>query len=139
MINNSLKKYFKISHPRIALLGLNPHSGEKESFGDEEKKIFEPVLAQLEKEKIDINGPFPSDTFFAGNYQAYDIIVSAYHDQGLIPFKMVAFDTGVNVTLGLPFIRTSVDHGTAFDIAGQGKSSSMSLKNALNFAEKMLE
>ena len=138
LINNSLKKFFHIKKPKLALLGLNPHSGEQGSFGDEEQNIFIPVIKQLNEEGVFIDGPFPADTFFAGNSQKYDIIITAYHDQGLIPFKMLSFDKGVNVTLGLPYIRTSVDHGTAFDIAGKNVASEKSMLAALNLAEKMI-
>ncbi|MCK4357770.1 MAG: 4-hydroxythreonine-4-phosphate dehydrogenase PdxA [Candidatus Cloacimonetes bacterium] len=138
LINNSLKKFFHIKKPKLALLGLNPHSGEQGSFGDEEQKIFISVIKQLNEEGIFIDGPFPADTFFAGNYQRYDIIISAYHDQGLIPFKMLSFGSGVNVTFGLPYIRTSVDHGTAFDIAGKNIASEKSMLAALKLAEKII-
>ncbi|MBC8526997.1 MAG: 4-hydroxythreonine-4-phosphate dehydrogenase PdxA [Candidatus Cloacimonetes bacterium] len=138
LINNSLKKFFHIKKPKLAILGLNPHSGEEGIFGDEEQKIFIPVIKQLNEESVFIDGPFPADTFFSGNYQKYDMIISAYHDQGLIPFKMLSFDKGVNVTLGLPYIRTSVDHGTAFDIAGKNIASEKSMLAALNLAEKMI-
>ncbi|MCK4339099.1 MAG: 4-hydroxythreonine-4-phosphate dehydrogenase PdxA [Candidatus Cloacimonetes bacterium] len=135
LINNSLKKFFHIKKPELALLGLNPHSGEDGSFGNEEQKIFIPIIKHLNEENVYIDGPFPADTFFAGNFQKYDIIISAYHDQGLIPFKMLSFHKGVNVTLGLPYIRTSVDHGTAFDIAGKNIASEKSMSEALKFAE----
>lgn len=137
LINNSLKKFFHIKKPELALLGLNPHSGEEGSFGNEEQKIFTPVIKQLNEEGVFIDGPFPADTFFTGNFQKYDIIISAYHDQGLIPFKMLSFSKGVNVTLGLPYIRTSVDHGTAFDIAGKNIASEKSMSEALKLAEMM--
>jgi 4-hydroxythreonine-4-phosphate dehydrogenase len=138
LINQSLKKYFNIKNPKLALLGLNPHSGEDGAFGDEEQRIFKPIIKQLNEEGFYIDGPFPADTFFAGNFQKYDIIISSYHDQGLIPFKMLSFDKGVNVTLGLPYIRTSVDHGTAFDIAGKNIASEKSMCEALKIAEMMI-
>ena len=139
LIQLSLKKYFKIEDPQLAMLGLNPHSGEDGAFGKEEQRILTPVIKQLNEEKISIYGPFPADTFFAGNYQKYDIIIAAYHDQGLIPFKMLSFDKGVNVTLGLPYIRTSVAHGTAFDIAGKNIASEKSMSEALKLAEMMVK
>ena len=139
LINNSLKKLFDIKNPKLALLGLNPHSGEEGSFGDEEQKLFIPIIKHLNEENIYIDGPFPADTFFVGNFQKYDIIISAYHDQGLIPFKMLSFNKGVNVTFGLPYIRTSVDHGTAFDIAGKNIASEKSMSEALKLAEIMVK
>lgn len=138
IINIALKKYFHITHPKLGLLGLNPHAGENSAFGNEEVKILKPAINTLRTQGVEIEGPYPADTFFAGDYQKFDMIISSYHDQGLIPFKMLAFDTGVNVTLGLPYIRTSVDHGTAFDIAGKGIASERSLVEAITLAIKML-
>ena len=138
IINNSLKKFFHITKPKLAILGLNPHAGENGAFGKEEVEILQPATVILQNEGVEIDGPFPADTFFAGDYHKYDLIISPYHDQGLIPFKMLSFDAGVNVTLGLPYIRTSVDHGTAFDIAGKGMASQRSLFEAIALAIKML-
>ncbi|MCD6328990.1 MAG: 4-hydroxythreonine-4-phosphate dehydrogenase PdxA [Candidatus Cloacimonetes bacterium] len=138
IINSALKSFFHISHPKLALLGLNPHAGEYGAFGNEELVILKPAVDTLRTQGVEIDGPYPADTFFAGNYQKYDMIISLYHDQGLIPFKMLSFDTGVNVTLGLPYIRTSVDHGTAFDIAGKGIASEKSFLEAIILAIKML-
>lgn len=138
VINNTLKKSFHIAHPKLALLGLNPHAGEKGAFGSEELQILIPAMEILQDQGVDITGTYPADTFFACDYSTYDMIIASYHDQGLIPFKMLAFDTGVNVTLGLPYIRTSVDHGTAFAIAGKNKASERSLLSAIALAEKML-
>jgi len=135
----AIQKYLLIAKPSIALLGFNPHCGEEGAFGDEEKKILEPAINKLRQYGIKLDGPFPADTFFARRYKDYDGIIATYHDQGLIPFKLLSFGKGVNVTLGLPYIRTSVDHGTAFDIAGKGIASPQSLKCALDFAIKMLE
>ncbi len=126
-----------IHNPKIAMLGVNPHASENGAFGNEDILIAK-VLQELEEEDIHIDGPFPADTFFAAKATSYDMIISAYHDQGLIPFKMISADEGVNVTLGLPFIRTSVDHGTAYDIAGKGIASEKSLLQAVSFAEKMI-
>lgn len=137
IIYNALQRYFKISKPVLALLGLNPHAGEEGAFGNEEQQIMIPAIEELQKKGIDITRPYPADTFFAGNYQKYDMIISAYHDQVLIPFKMLSFDKGVNVTLGLPFVRTSVDHGTAFDIAGKGIASEKSMQAAIERAIHM--
>lgn len=126
-----------IKNPKIAMLAVNPHAGENGAFGNEDQLIAS-ILKELKEEDIHIDGPFPADTFFATKATSYDMIISAYHDQGLIPFKMISADEGVNVTLGLPFIRTSVDHGTAYDIAGKGIASEKSLIQAINFAEKMI-
>jgi 4-hydroxythreonine-4-phosphate dehydrogenase len=138
IINNALIKFFHITNPKLALLGLNPHAGEEGAFGNEELHILMPAMEILQDQDVDISGPYPADTFFACDYSTYDMIIASYHDQGLIPFKMIAFDTGVNVTLGLPYIRTSVDHGTAFGIAGKNKASERSLLSAIALAEKML-
>jgi len=144
--SNSLKPKFRliyretnkmIENPKIAMLAVNPHAGENGAFGNEDQLIAS-VLKELEEEDIYIDGPYPADTFFATKATSYDMIISAYHDQGLIPFKMISADEGVNVTLGLPFIRTSVDHGTAYDIAGKGIASEKSLLQAISFAEKMI-
>jgi len=123
---------------KIALLGLNPHCGEGGLFGDEEE-IFNQAIKELRHNNIEIEGPFAADSFFRYNVQDYFQVISAYHDQGLIPFKMLAGEKGVNVTLGLPFIRTSVDHGTAFDIAGKGIASEKSFVSALELTEEMLK
>jgi len=123
---------------KIAVCGLNPHAGENGILGVEEKDIIMPAILKTKAKGIDIQGPFPSDTLFANeNYKNYDFIIAMYHDQGLIPFKMLAFDRGVNVTLGLPFIRTSVDHGTAYNIAGKGIADFGSLKEAIKLAVNM--
>lgn len=122
--------------PRLAICGLNPHAGEHGLFGQQEEERFvEPALAQARQSGIQIEGPLPPDTAFTSAVRArVDAIVTLYHDQGHIPFKMLAFDTGVNLTLGLPIIRTSVDHGTAFDIAWTGKASPTSLYSAIQVA-----
>lgn len=118
--------------PRIAVAGLNPHSGEAGLFGTEEIEEIQPAIEAARAEGLDVTGPLPPDTAFLKCYNGlYDIVVAMYHDQGHIPMKMVAFDTGVNVTLGLPIIRTSVDHGTAFDIAGRGIARTESMESAL--------
>ncbi len=138
IINNSLIKFFHVANPKLALLGLNPHAGEEGAFGNEELHVLLPAMEMLQDQGVDITGAYPADTFFACDYSTYDMIIASYHDQGLIPFKMLAFDTGVNVTLGLPYIRTSVDHGTAFAITGKNKASERSLLSAIALAEKML-
>ncbi|MCK4956415.1 MAG: 4-hydroxythreonine-4-phosphate dehydrogenase PdxA [Candidatus Cloacimonetes bacterium] len=141
-----LEKKFKLIYseakrllgaPKVAMLAINPHAGEDGAFGNEDIIIRE-LLDDLAKEDILIDGPFPADTFFSRKATDYDLIISAFHDQGLIPFKMLTADEGVNVTLGLPYIRTSVDHGTAFDIAGKDIASETSLESAIKFAESLL-
>ena len=128
-----------IENPRIAVAGLNPHSGEAGIFGSEEIEEITPAIEAAQKEGINVEGPVPPDTVFLKAYQGkYDIVVAMYHDQGHIPMKMVAFDSGVNVTLGLPIIRTSVDHGTAFDIAGKGLAKSDSMYYALKLGKQFL-
>jgi 4-hydroxythreonine-4-phosphate dehydrogenase len=125
---------------RIAVAGLNPHAGEHGAFGSEEILEIEPAVKSARSEGIDVEGPLPPDTVF---YQAvhgkYEAVVCMYHDQGHIPLKLLAFDDAVNVTLGLPIIRTSVDHGTAYDIAYQGKASIQSFCNALNLADRLIQ
>lgn len=130
---------FGIRKPSLAVLGLNPHAGENGLFGDEESRIILPAIRQAQAEGLNVTGPLVPDTAFSGclmkhGKAPFDAYVALYHDQGLIPFKMVAFDTGVNVTLGLPFLRTSPDHGTAFNIAWQGIASPESLFNAIRLA-----
>ncbi len=123
---------------RVAIAGLNPHAGEHGLFGDEEERIIRPAVEQLRAEGLDAEGPFPPDTVFHRAYEGeFDAVVAMYHDQGHIPMKMVAFDEGVNVTLGLPIIRTSVDHGTAFDIAGTGKARAVNMVAAIRMAARM--
>ncbi|MDD3052300.1 MAG: 4-hydroxythreonine-4-phosphate dehydrogenase PdxA [Candidatus Cloacimonetes bacterium] len=126
-----------IETPRFAFLGINPHAGEESAFGEEEVTIRN-VVEELQNEGINIEGPFSADSFFCRNLNKYDMIISAAHDQGLIPFKLLSEDKGVNVTLGLPFYRASVDHGTAFDIAGKGIAKDTSAAKAINFVEKAL-
>ncbi|MGD9668242.1 MAG: 4-hydroxythreonine-4-phosphate dehydrogenase PdxA [Hyphomicrobiaceae bacterium] len=134
----ALKRDFAIAHPRIAIAGLNPHAGEDGSMGREDIEIIAPAIAQLKAEGIDVSGPHPADTLFHAERRAtYDAVLAMYHDQALIPAKTLAFETGVNVTLGLPFVRTSPDHGTAFDIAGRGLASPSSLIAAMRLARSM--
>jgi len=133
-----LTSRFGIARPRIAISGLNPHAGEDGALGSEDQTIIAPAVATLRSEQIDAKGPLPADTLFhAAARRSYDCAICMYHDQALIPIKTLAFDSAVNVTLGLPFIRTSPDHGTAFDIAGSGKASPSSLIAALNLAARM--
>ena len=127
-----------IEQPRIAVAGLNPHAGEDGRFGQEEIMVITPAINQARTEGMDVNGPFPGDTVFMRARQGeFDIVVAQYHDQGLIPVKYLGVDEGVNVTVGLPFVRTSVDHGTAFDIAGQGIADPGSLRSAYDLALSM--
>ena len=124
-----------VSKPKIAVCGLNPHAGEGGLFGDEEQRLIRPAIDVAIKAGIDARGPFPADALFTpANLAKYDLFVAMYHDQGLIPVKMLAFDSAVNTTLGLPLIRTSPDHGTAFDIAGRNKADAGSMKSAIRLA-----
>jgi len=126
----SLNTDFAIVSPRIALLGLNPHASDGGIMGSEEEEIIRPCIERASS-RFRVDGPFPADGFFGSKmYRNYDIVVAMYHDQGLLPFKVLAFDTGVNVTLGLPIVRTSPDHGTGFDIAGKGVASERSCYEA---------
>jgi len=135
LINNSLILDFGIRKPRIALLGLNPHAGDNSLLGNEEAEVITPAIQQAIKENILVFGPFPADGFFgAGSFTKFDGILAMYHDQGLIPFKALSFDSGVNFTAGLPFIRTSPVHGTAFQIAGKGEASENSFRQAIYLA-----
>lgn len=128
----SLKQDFGISKPKIAVLGLNPHAGENGLLGNEEIDIINPAIIEMKKKGNLIFGPFPSDGFFATNsWKQYDAILAMYHDQGLIPFKMMAFESGVNFTAGLPIVRTSPDHGTAYDIAGKNIADESSFIHAI--------
>ena len=127
-----------IKKPRIAVAGLNPHAGESGIFGREEIKLIMPAVQKAREEGIDVSGPYPPDVVFYKAYNGeFDIVVCMYHDQGLIPFKMLAFDTGVNVTVGLPMIRTSPDHGTGFDIAWKNMASPSSMIEAIKLASKL--
>ena len=134
-----LKRRFGIANPRIAVSGLNPHAGEEATLGKEDVEIVAPAVASLKASGIDARGPLPADTMFhAAARKTYDCAVCMYHDQALIPIKTLAFEDAVNVTLGLPFIRTSPDHGTAFDIAGTGRANPSSLIAALRLAARMV-
>lgn len=136
--HDSLQKYFNIEKPRIAVAALNPHAGEHGLFGSEETERILPAIQQAQNRDMDVQGPFPPDTLFHSAAKgAFDAVVCMYHDQGLIPLKLLHFEDGVNITLGLPIIRTSVDHGTAYDIAGKNTADPSSLINALKTAAKM--
>jgi len=138
ILDHDLRYQFGITHPRLALCGLNPHAGEQGQFGREEIDILMPAVAQAQAEGIDVSQPLPADTIFSAPVRAhYDAIVCCYHDQALIPLKTLSFGEAVNVTLGLPFIRTSVDHGTALDRVGSDDVSYTSLLAALRMARQM--
>jgi 4-hydroxythreonine-4-phosphate dehydrogenase len=129
---------FGIARPRLALAGLNPHAGEAGTIGTEDRDIVAPAVARLRAEGLDVSGPWPADTMFHARARGgYDVALGMYHDQALIPIKTLAFDDGVNCTLGLPFIRTSPDHGTAFDIAAQGVARPDSLISAIRLAGRL--
>ncbi len=131
----SLQHDFGLTKPRIAVLGLNPHAGNEGLFGDEESRCIMPVIEDAREKSALVYGPFPADAFFgSGQYKSFDGILAMYHDQGLIPFKTLAFGSGVNFSAGLPVVRTSPDHGTAFDIAGKGLANPDSLRAALFLA-----
>jgi len=135
LIAKKAGRMFGIKNPRIAVCGLNPHAGEGGAFGDEEASIIGPAVLKAEKNGVRVTGPHPADSLFRKAYLGQvDIVVAMYHDQALVPLKMIAFDTGVNITLGLPFIRTSPDHGTAYDIAWKGVADPRSMIEALKMA-----
>jgi 4-hydroxythreonine-4-phosphate dehydrogenase len=139
IVARDLKERFGIPRPRLALAGLNPHAGEEGALGEEDSAIVAPAIEQLRAEGIDARGPLPADTMFhAAARRTYDAALAMYHDQALIPIKTLAFDHAVNVTLGLPFVRTSPDHGTAFDIAGTGRADPASLVAALKLAARLV-
>ena len=132
LLKNSLKKDFGIDKPNIALLGLNPHAGDQGLVGKEEKVIILPAILDSRKSDCVVMGPYSADAFFArGTHEKFDAVLAMYHDQGLIPFKSLAFGEGVNFTAGLPVIRTSPDHGTAFDIAGKNMADESSFRAAI--------
>ncbi|HEY2776105.1 MAG TPA: 4-hydroxythreonine-4-phosphate dehydrogenase PdxA [Candidatus Binatia bacterium] len=133
-----LAQFHGIAQPRLAVAALNPHAGEEGLFGDEEARILRPAVARLRRAGIDARGPFPADTLFAAAVSgAYDAVLCMYHDQALIPLKLVDFREAVNVSMGLPFLRTSPDHGTAYDLAGSGKASADSMEASILLAASM--
>lgn len=137
-VNTALIQDFGIKNPRIAVAGLNPHAGEDGAMGNEEQLIIRPALDRLRDQGMDIMGPLPADTMFHGKARTrYDAALCMYHDQALIPIKTLDFEGGVNVTIGLPIVRTSPDHGTALDIAGQNQASPKSMMNALKLAQQI--
>jgi len=140
IVAHDFRMRFGIARPRLALAGLNPHAGEEGAMGTEDAEVVRPAVEQLQAEGIDARGPLPADTMFHAAARAqYDVALCTYHDQALIPIKTLAFDNAVNVTLGLPFVRTSPDHGTAFDIAGTGRADPSSLIAALKLAARLAE
>jgi 4-hydroxythreonine-4-phosphate dehydrogenase len=140
IVARDFRRRFGVARPRLALAGLNPHAGEDGALGDEDKRVVAPAVAALKAQGIEASGPYPADTLFHVRARAgYDVVLAMYHDQGLVPIKTIAFDEAVNVTLGLPFVRTSPDHGTAFDIAGRGVARPDSLIAALRLAARLAE
>jgi 4-hydroxythreonine-4-phosphate dehydrogenase len=130
---------FGVASPRIAVAGLNPHAGEHGLFGREEETVIGPAVEASRARGVDVSGPFPGDTVFGRAHRGeFDVVVACYHDQGLIPVKLLAFGEAVNVTLGLPIVRTSVDHGTAFDIAGRGVANPESMIAAVLLAARLV-
>lgn len=135
LVHQALVEWFDIPKPRIAVAGVNPHAGENGQFGDEESRIIEPAILMARDQGIDVSGPYPGDTvFLSARDGKFDAVVAMYHDQGLIPVKLLAFDRAVNVTLGLPIIRTSPDHGTAFDIVSRNRANPGSMRAAIELA-----
>ncbi|NWG01953.1 MAG: 4-hydroxythreonine-4-phosphate dehydrogenase PdxA [Syntrophaceae bacterium] len=140
LTHDGMKKYFGLPHPKIAVLGLNPHCGEEGLLGEEERREILPAIHEAKSNGMDVEGPFPADSFFGvSKGRGVDVVVSMYHDQGLIPIKMCEFKEAVNFTLGLPFIRTSVDHGTAYEIAGKGLADPTNLIQAILTASNLLK
>ena len=140
LLVNSLKKDFQINYPKVALLGLNPHMGDSGLIGEEEEKIIIPLVNELPKKNFKVSGPFSADAFFGKElYKNFDAVLSMYHDQGLIPFKMKSFNKGINFTAGMNFVRTSPDHGPALDIVGSKMVNCESFINAVYFANKIYE
>ena len=140
LTGETLSRDFGVSWPRIAVAGLNPHSGESGLFGEEEIKVIEPAVREAATSRWQVSGPHPPDTvFMKALANRYDAVVAMYHDQGLIPFKLIHFEDGVNLTMGLPMVRTSVDHGTAYDIAGRGVASASSLAAAFFMASDIID
>jgi 4-hydroxythreonine-4-phosphate dehydrogenase len=138
IVARDLSARFGLAHPRLAIAGLNPHAGEDGALGEEDRSLVAPAVARLNAEGINARGPLPADSLFHAQARAtYDAALCMYHDQALIPIKTLAFDHAVNVTLGLPFVRTSPDHGTAFDIAGTGRADPASLVAALRLASRL--
>ncbi len=139
LAHEALRRYFGLAQPRLGVCGLNPHAGEEGRFGSEERETIEPAIRAARSAGIRAEGPLPPDTAFRDALRGrFDLVVAMYHDQGLIAVKTIAFEESVNVTLGLPIVRTSVDHGTAYDIAGRGEADPTSLKAAIRLAARMV-
>lgn len=137
LIQTAMQRYCNIKHPKIAICGLNPHAGENGHLGQEEIHIIKPAIEQLKKQGLHVTGPHAADSIFnPDNRKQTDVILAMYHDQGLTPFKALNFHSGINVTIGLPFLRTSVDHGTALDLAATGKANPNSFQEALHITKK---
>jgi 4-hydroxythreonine-4-phosphate dehydrogenase len=133
-----LRRFQGLPHPRLAVAGLNPHAGESGAFGDEEERLIVPAVQHARFHGLTVDGPFPADTLFVRAVRGeFDGVICLYHDQGLIPLKLLSWEEGVNVTIGLPVVRTSPDHGTAFDIAGQNKADPRSMRAAITLAVEM--
>ena len=140
LLNDALKNYFGYVNPKIGVAALNPHAGENEQFGDEERRIISPAILLAQEQGINCDGPFPADSLFIRAAKGeFDGVVAMYHDQGMIPVKLLAFNEAVNITIGIPIIRTSPAHGTAFDIAGQSIADHASMKAAITMAIKMVQ
>jgi 4-hydroxythreonine-4-phosphate dehydrogenase len=140
LADQALKRWFGITHPRIAVCGLNPHAGEGGQFGDEEERVIAPAILMAGEAGIDVRGPFPADTVYLRALDGrFDCVIAMYHDQGLLPIKLLAWQHAVNMTLGLPIIRTSPDHGTAFDIAGKNRADPSSMIAAIRLAIDLAE
>lgn len=138
LLNTALETEWNLARPKIALCALNPHASDRGMFGDEEDRIFRPALDALREAGVKVEGPIPADTVFSRTLNGeYDAVIAPYHDVGMAPFKTIAFGSGVNVTLGLPFIRTSPDHGTAFDLVGTGNADPSSMQTAIRMASRM--
>lgn len=135
ILHQSLKQDFAMTNPKIAVLSLNPHAGDNGLLGKTENEVIIPAIGKAFEKKVNVFGPFPADGFFAsGNFRQFDAVLAMYHDQGMIPFKLLASDGGVNFTAGLPIVRTSPAHGTAYDIAGKNQADAQSLRNAIYLA-----
>jgi len=138
LLNDALKEYFQIENPKIGVAALNPHAGENGQFGDEEHRIIEPAILLAQEVGINCSGPYPADTLFLKAVNGeFDAVVAMYHDQGMIPIKLLAFEDAVNITIGIPIIRTSPAHGTAYEIAGKNLANPAGMKSAINTAIEM--
>jgi 4-hydroxythreonine-4-phosphate dehydrogenase len=138
LLNTTLKEYFDVENPKIGVAALNPHAGENGQFGDEEQRIISPAILLAQEQGINCSGPYPADTLFLRAAQGqFDAVVAMYHDQGMIPVKLLAFEDAVNITIGIDIIRTSPAHGTAFDIAGKNMANPTGMKAAINTAIQM--